>query len=73
MKGMKISRSMLLWGGIFLAIVMFLGSYSVKEGFYVKAGNACSKSQENKPSGTLKCTYNSKTKKYTWVKTKSDK
>ena len=78
MKGMKISRSMLLWGGIFLAIVMFLGSYSVKEGFAekaekaekanVKPGDACSKSQLNKASGTMKCTYDSKRKKYTWTK-----
>lgn len=43
MKGMKISRSMLLWGGIFLAIVMFLGSYSVKEGFFTQAGDECTK------------------------------
>jgi phosphonate transport system substrate-binding protein len=33
----------------------------------VKSGDACSKSQLNKTSGTFKCTYNSKTKKYTWA------
>ena len=32
-----------------------------------KAGQSCSKSQLNKKSGTLTCTYNAKTKKYTWV------
>jgi len=35
----------------------------------VKAGDACSKSQLNKTSGTFKCTYSSKTKKYTWAAT----
>jgi phosphonate transport system substrate-binding protein len=33
----------------------------------VKSGDACSKSQLNKASGKLKCTYNSKTKKYSWA------
>ena len=33
----------------------------------VKGGEACSKSQSNKTSGTFKCTLNSKTKKYSWV------
>jgi phosphonate transport system substrate-binding protein len=32
-----------------------------------KAGQSCSKSQLNKKSGTLTCTYNAKTKKYTWT------
>ena len=51
---MKISRSMLLWGGIFLAIVMFLGSYSVKEGFFVvTAGDNCTNVGER--VGTLTC------------------
>ena len=35
----------------------------------VKAGDACSKSQLNKTNGTFKCTYSSKTKKYTWAAT----
>ena len=37
----------------------------------VKSGEACSKSQLNKTSGTLKCAYNSKTKKYTWAASKT--
>jgi phosphonate transport system substrate-binding protein len=32
-----------------------------------KAGESCSKSQVNKKSGSLTCTYSAKTKKYTWV------
>jgi len=36
----------------------------------VKAGDSCSKSQVNKTSGTFKCTYNSKTKKYSWSASK---
>lgn len=31
------------------------------------AGQSCSKSQLNKKSGTLTCTYNAKTKKYAWT------
>lgn len=33
----------------------------------LKAGDACSKTQLNKTSGTLTCKYNSKTKKFTWT------
>lgn len=33
----------------------------------IKSGDTCSKSQLNKTSGTLKCAYNNKTKKYTWA------
>jgi hypothetical protein len=55
MKGMKISRSMLLWGGIFLAIVMFLGSYSVKEGFFEKPVTKCKSRDIHKKSGKLIC------------------
>ena len=37
----------------------------------LKAGDACSKSQLNKKSGALVCTYDAKTKKYTWVSSAS--
>ena len=33
----------------------------------VSAGQACTKAQLNRKSGTLTCTYNAKTKKYTWT------
>jgi len=32
-----------------------------------KSGQSCTKAQLNRKSGTLTCTYNSKTKKYTWT------
>lgn len=35
----------------------------------VSAGQSCLKSQVNKVSSDLKCTYNAKTKKYSWVAT----
>ena len=65
---MKISRSMLLWGGIFLAIVMFLGSYSVKEGFFrvkANAGDTCSKNQVGRITSKLICV-DSGDNKYVW-------
>lgn len=32
-----------------------------------KSGQSCTKAQLNRKSGTLTCTYNTKTKKYTWT------
>lgn len=37
----------------------------------VKSGDTCSKTQLNKTSSTFKCTYDSKTKKYTWAAAKA--